>query len=241
MEEGHQEKLGFCLGFSKEVAEDGRQGLRARNRASEPEVRVERRPNLPPTPLHGGSKGKGLQGGCGLGAFHWHRVPVCSRRCLEAGWGLGNTRDVQDRHQSRALLCRCLGRRLGHSMQNAPRFPPRPFGDERAVAWSYPGLLSSAWMASNPGGPENAVAGELPARGKTGTGTTTHEAVLPLSKLGGASGPRRTQTLLSHACAAKPVPTISRTRAELRPRRPARQLAKRRAPWDLAAFSKGSS
>lgn len=31
MEEGHQEKLGFCLGFSKEVAEYGRQGLRAQN------------------------------------------------------------------------------------------------------------------------------------------------------------------------------------------------------------------
>lgn len=58
MEEGHQEKLGFCLGFSKEVAEDGRQGLRAQNRTSEPEVRVERRTNLPPTPLQRGKQGK---------------------------------------------------------------------------------------------------------------------------------------------------------------------------------------
>lgn len=57
-------------------------------------VRVGRRPNLPPSPGSGVSRGKDLHGGCSLWAFHSDGEAVCLGQRSEAGWGLGNARDV---------------------------------------------------------------------------------------------------------------------------------------------------
>lgn len=85
---------------------------------------------------------------------------------MEAGWGLGNTRDMQDRHQSRALLCRCLGRRLGHAIQTTPRFPPRPFRDEKGSGMELPGASKLSLDGQQPRRPGERSCWRAPRTGK---------------------------------------------------------------------------